>query len=546
MATTKGFIQDWLGNKILPITRGELVLDKDGIIALNSEYFLAGADDKGLPGLVTAAERAMLSGGAGGNGIKDIYDKLGFINNGLKFNNSVLNFYSAANAATPINISSVPANGVTIGVTGNDVSFSLTALTTAETSASGILKSITVDKFGRVTAVSGSALTNAEIPAELTGKTLTNATLSNCVTSDKEIGTDEKSIANKAYVDAKFDAVSLIATGALKFSGPLSDADTATSALTNKNSWNNYYKVTKEFTLNTSDLYDTTGITGTTLTVKVGDTIIVYPISATAAKLVYVPSGDDITTITVKEDGSATDAVHEAFGPVTLKFASIFNVTGSGKTATISFPQVTTSQSGYLSNTDYAKFANYENTLKVTYAGDLAENTPGRYKIGTLTVGSGTYDLYGRNSESALVLNNGTANEYNPILKFTETGVAAVEITFKGLNGIKTKKNGSNVEIYAANEVIDQDVPQPHQPRKVKYLTITNGYQFGVQIGAADDNGNVSQDGLVDFSQFNALVNKVSLAASYETITYSLNGAANENEYRYGNTKLKAAINVTI
>ena len=32
MATNKGFIKDWKGNKILPITRGELVLDKDGNI----------------------------------------------------------------------------------------------------------------------------------------------------------------------------------------------------------------------------------------------------------------------------------------------------------------------------------------------------------------------------------------------------------------------------------------------------------------------------------------------------------------------------------
>ena len=229
-----------------------------------------------------------------------------------------------------------------------------------------------------------------------------------------------------------------------------------------------------------------------------------------------------------------------------MKHLDLLHLTGSGKTATISFPQVTTSQSGYLSNSDYAKFVNYESTLKVTYAGDLAENTPGRYKIGTLTVGTGTYDLYGRNSESSLALNNGTNNEYNPILKFTETGVADVEISFVGLKGIKTKKNGSNVEIFAANEVIDQDVPQPLQPRQVKYLTITDGYKFGVQIGSADENGNVSQDGLVDFSQFNALVNKVSFAASYETISYSLSGAANENEYRYGNTKLKAAINVTI
>mgnify|MGYP006382565007 FL=1 len=36
MATSKGFITDFGGNKLLPITRGELVLDKDGNVALTS------------------------------------------------------------------------------------------------------------------------------------------------------------------------------------------------------------------------------------------------------------------------------------------------------------------------------------------------------------------------------------------------------------------------------------------------------------------------------------------------------------------------------
>ena len=39
---TKGFIKDWNGNKMLPITRGELVLDVEGNGALTSNLFLAG------------------------------------------------------------------------------------------------------------------------------------------------------------------------------------------------------------------------------------------------------------------------------------------------------------------------------------------------------------------------------------------------------------------------------------------------------------------------------------------------------------------------
>jgi hypothetical protein len=36
MAINKGFIKDWQGNTILPITRAELVLDVDGKVALQS------------------------------------------------------------------------------------------------------------------------------------------------------------------------------------------------------------------------------------------------------------------------------------------------------------------------------------------------------------------------------------------------------------------------------------------------------------------------------------------------------------------------------
>ena len=95
MAINKGFIKDWLGNRILPITRGELILDRDGNMAIASNLFLAGEqrDENGnllrdsqgnlLPGLITAAERAMLTGGGSGGGISDIYTKLGYINSGI-------------------------------------------------------------------------------------------------------------------------------------------------------------------------------------------------------------------------------------------------------------------------------------------------------------------------------------------------------------------------------------------------------------------------------------------------------------------------------
>jgi hypothetical protein len=68
-----------------------------------------GKDGQGnLPGLITAAERAMLRGGSeNGNSLADLYTKVGYINNGLRINNQPIKFYSDANnptTSTPINL----------------------------------------------------------------------------------------------------------------------------------------------------------------------------------------------------------------------------------------------------------------------------------------------------------------------------------------------------------------------------------------------------------------------------------------------------------
>ena len=48
MATNKGFIKDYQGNILLPITRGELILDSAGQMALTSALFEAGATLNGV------------------------------------------------------------------------------------------------------------------------------------------------------------------------------------------------------------------------------------------------------------------------------------------------------------------------------------------------------------------------------------------------------------------------------------------------------------------------------------------------------------------
>lgn len=534
--TTKGFIKDWQGNKIFPITRGELVLDKNGIVALQSEEFLANANGNGLPGLITAAERAMLSGGAAGTGIQDIYTKLGYINEGLKFNNTVLNYYKADGTATPITIAADTTKGVTIGIADNTVSLSLTELTTSGISASSIIKSITVDKYGRVTAVDGSALTNAEIPETLTGKTITNSTLSGCVTSETEIGDNEKAIANKAYVDAKFQIANNVATGALKFGGSISDATVAIRHLSDVNAYNSYYKVIDSFELATSYLYDTDGITqglvGNILTVQAGDTLIVYPQEGSQAKYVYIPSANDITTITVKDP--TTTALTKAIDHVTLSFSNLFSVGNpqGSNTASITLKQVTANQDGYLSATDYNEFKAYAQNLAVGYTGEFTTGT-NVYKIGTLTVGNDSHDIYGKNNISALALVNGATSEYNPILKFTEDGVDT-KITIQGTNGITVKKDGNIVSLTAANTVNDDST---------NYISITQGHKFGVKLGSVDTTTGAVTEGLVNYSTVYNLATKV--AQMFEVIDYTLIGT-DATKYQYGNEKLKTAITLTI
>lgn len=552
MATTKGFIKDWLGNHILPITRGELVLDQEGNVALTSKFFLAG-ENGAQYGLVTAAEREMLKGTGTGGGISDLYTKLNYINSGLSFGNVGLNFYDANGTATPIKVISTGDGAISITVSGQTVNLSLAELTTDAVTATDIIKGLKVDKYGRVTEVTSGKLTNADIPAELSGKTLKESTLDGCKTANKDIANDELAVANRAYVDSKFNSAIATASGALKFYGPISSSDSIEVILTDQQFWHNYFKVTSDnVEIALTDLVETSGISGSKLKCKTGDTLIVRPPeSGTRSKFVYVPSGDDITSITVKGDSELSAAVNGAVGPVTFRFSSVFGVTNTGgQTAYITLPAVSTTTHGYLTKEDYAAFKNYANALSIAYTGDLTAGAAGVYKIGTLTFGSGTSattkDILGKNNISALSLIDGAANAYNPILKFTETGATDVNITITGLNGVVTKKNGNAIEIGAANEIVEQDVPQPSNPRKVKYLTIESGYKFGVQIGSADANGNVVQDGLTDFSQFNALVNKVSHAVSFEEISYSLNGSVNAAEYRYGNDKLKTAVTLTI
>lgn len=527
MATTlKGFINDWAGNRILPITRGELVLDQYGNPALTSQDFEAGRDGNAY-GLISAADLSLLKGGADGQGISDIYAKLKAINEGFYVNETPYNFYNkTTGAATPIKFNIV--EGLTVGIANNTITLGLTPLTTNGLSASQILKGITVDKFGRVTAIDSAALTSEDIPA-----TLVNKTLSGGLTDVEDVADNARAIVNKAYVDKKFTEVTGMATGALKFGGPIPDATIAENALSNSTWLNHYFKVTKEFSLNTGDFYDPTGnIIGSTVTVKVGDTLIVTNLGG-SLQFVHVPSGDDITTITVTKESTVNPIFPGRVGDMTLQFSEVFGVTNpsNGNTVKISLPQVNQSTSGYLSFTDYNEFKNYANALKVSYTETLKS---GDYQIGTLKIGDNSYVLYGKNNVSALTLTDGTSGVYNPILKFTEAGVDT-KITLKGLTGLTVKRTGSSVE-FASNIEVHSDSSE--------YLAVTDGYKVGVKLGSFDSSGGYTQ-GLVGFNTVHDIITLLKTTTLFENIDYSLSGDASK-KFQYGNDNLATAVAVTI
>lgn len=526
MATTlKGFINDWAGNRILPITRGELVLDQYGNPALASSEFEAGK--KGSYGLISAADLSLLKGGSDGQGISDIYAKLKAINEGLYVNETPYNFYDkTTGAATPIKFKIV--EGLTVGIANNTITLGLTPLTTDGLSASQILKGITVDKFGRVTAIDSAALTSEDIPA-----TLVNKTLSGGLTDVEDVADNARAIANKAYVDKKFTEVTGIATGALKFGGSLSDADIALNALQDSLWLNHYFKVTKEFQLNEGNFHGhVSNVIGGLVYLKAGDTLIVTDLGG-SLQFVQVPSGDDKTTITVTKESSVNPIFPGRVGDMTLQFSEVFGVTNpnNGNTVKISLPQVNQSTSGYLSFTDYNEFKNYANTLKVSYTETLKS---GDYQIGTLKIGNTSYVLHGINNVSSLTLTDGTSSIYNPILKFTETGVGTTNITLKGLNGLKVTRNDDSVEFASDIEV---------HSNASEYLSVTDGYQIGVKLGSFTSNG--YNQGLVGFDTVHGIATLLKTTTLFENIDYSLSGDASK-KFQYGNANLITAVAVTI
>lgn len=552
MATNKGFIKDYDGNILLPITRGELILDSAGQMALTSALFEAGKSINGVQnayGLIGAKELQMLKGGGDGQSIADVYEKLGYINTGIKVGSNVLSFYDADGDATPISFAA--GEGIAIGTANNVITAALAEITVTNTDSAKtnhVVKSVTVDKYGRVTEVKNGLLTDAEIPAELTGKTLVNAVLNNATThADLTASSSDSAVANKKYVDAKFDQVNQVATGALHFKGSLSNPTDAQNVLVAGNE-NAYYKATQSFLLSASLVQHNTQTENADGKIQVdkGDTLIVLLVDG-SYKFVHVPAGDDITTISVKKDGVSYDGWGPFMDNVTFNYNAPLSVSVTGQQIDISIPAANNSTNGYLSSADYTTIMNAVTNLgKTKYTETVTSTSAGAYKLGTITVGTQNYDVYGQNNTSAFSLEQNNNKNENPILKFVESGVGAttVQIILEGSNGIKAEKSGNTVKLTAANVVGTESQ---------NYLEITNGYVFNAKFGSGASN-NVTE-GLVKYSDYigtkEKAANAISILAASQPIILSgsLLSAATDADgktYKYGNTALVEAITLTI
>lgn len=536
----KGFIRDYAENILLPITRAELVLDQAGKPALHSEEFLAQKPDasipgdKGLPGLMTAAEKVLLStldgGGEGGTGaIADIYAQLNTLFNiELKFDNTSIKFYNKDKQSTPITITS--GDGVTITSEKNNVSIGLESLTDEGTTVSSVVNNIVVDKYGRVTAVSGTD------------------TLTGVKSSDITAESDEKSIANKKYVDALFNNANNIATGALKYAGVIQD-EASLKALYENNKLvekvNNYYKLTFSGSLPKDLVHNSVA----DQPFKSGDTLIVYS-ENNAVKFTYIPSGDEpITTLTVK-DHEGTEVIENKAGNIELNFTGAINVSSSENSttkATIEVPILSTDNSatvqvGALTRVDYDKFKQ-ASAKSMSYEAIVDGDTQGSYPIGKIVLGdSDGVVIYGLNDTYQLQVKQNEIDNIkdykNPFISLTssDTDVSKIQIIGeKGILAVSENTTEGNV-----SPIIKLGLQYEET-----YLKIDETGKLDVKIGSYVDG--VKTDGLVDYDTFLYYTSTLHQdSVKFEAITNSLNGSTENDKYRYGNEALQQAINVTI
>lgn len=502
--TLKGFIKDYEGNRLLPITRAELVLDANGYIAMHSEQFEAAvpdpsnSEDKGKWGLISPTDLALvrtLQSGSTGNGtIATIQQQLAalYSNLGLKVGDASVKFYDQ-NTYSDIILKG--DNNITVSTAaGNVIQFALNTVTTTTTGESGVITAITTDGYGRVTSITKSP--------SLSGLSLQNSTIT--------MSEDDASIASKKYVDEKFNTANNTALGALKFGGVIptqTELDNIGLALTSN--VNSYFKIGQD-NLKLKSQYILGG--SSDIILKAGDTVIVHT-NNEGTGFVYIPSGDEpITTLTIQDETNGK--VENAVGAVTLKFASPFVVNKqSDTTASISLPYLSSTSAaeyGLLSKREYDEFKQYS-AKSMSYTASVVAASPDSYQLGQISFGeeNGT-PIYGQNTRYTLGLNNGYAEGSNvakdPKLTFTPSSGEATEIQFKGTTGLEITKSDNTIQF------------TPNITSATKEYLIAEGSQVGVVMGKVEDGKVVN--GLIDYNTALGFATQVhETSVKFEAIT---------------------------
>lgn len=527
MAINKGFIKDYQGNTLLPITRGELILDQDGNKAFSSPYFAAGYNGNAY-GLISAADLAKITGSTTGQSLGDLYTKLGFINDGIKVGNQTLHFYNDTPKATNISFNTTEEGALNLYASNNNIIIGLKDINAAS-EITTFITSINVDKFGRVTSVSGRDLLNSDIPEELSNKKLDG-----CTTLSEIVPDNEKAIVNKKYVDSKIAEITEIATGALSFGGSITSIEDANNKL-NANNVNKYYKITTQFTYPVDNLYKESNDVSYKGYFGVGDTVIVYNAGDSGIKFIWIPSGDDVTAITIKSQDATQSSLQNAVGNVYLEFQDIFNITNSNdRSAVISLKPASNSTGGYLTKEDWAKFNTYASKT-ISYTPTVDQGL-GVYEIGKLTLDGSEIEINGINSIASLVLEGTT----NPQLKFN-SGASEDNylVTYQGSNGIIVNRNAST----APNTI---NISANISTESTDYIEIKDGYKVNVKLANLTQDLNQTTNGLMDYTKTLQLI--TSLSIGFEAVSGSLieSDPNKDKTYTYGSTNLKNAVAVTI
>lgn len=532
LKTYKGFVNDINGNRLLPITRGELILDANGNLAFTSASFEAGI--LGDYGLISKNDLDKLKSISGGNvNISDLSTKIDYINTGIKVGNTVLNYYNVGNTITSTPISFASNGSLSITTANNIINIGLQEINEGKDVANltnTLIRAITVDKYGIVKSVSGGALTNDDIP-----ETLANKTLSGCIT--KSVADDDNAIVNKKYVDDKIIEGNIANIGALVFGGTITNDiyNNTENPILSDDNVNHYYKVTESFTINKEHLYSESS----NIIVRSGDTLIVYndkTDNKNPYKFVYIPSADETeTTITVTPTGNNSTS-ETLIGNINLVFAGggLKTTVLANNTIQVDLPAVSGTTNGYLTKelysniaqpasgttngyltaTDYVKFSSAA-AKSITFTPTL---TTGDYQIGTFTFDeNSSVKLYGKDTTYSLALNRSTSSsDVNPKISLTGSDNSTKDIIFTG---------GSYIQVIKS------------QDSEIKISAITG------------DNGLTTYS---DYSTLNEKVdtlrNTVSSHIQVGTYFYKIENSLTDERktYYYGSEQLKAAVKLDI